>query len=384
MSGQFTPRFARASGAALFASVMLAGAAQAQDRNLDTEPSAGKIFSGDLAETDKTTQFALTLRAGQAVDLTAAPVDGADPYLRVYDARSDALLAENDDSDGLGAHVQLYSEETKRLRIEVSNAAVDGPQGTMKFELIVRPSDYRPKPPLEIALGQKLSGSLAGGEDQLFRFHAERGQLWQFTMNRAPGSELDPAVEVFAGNSAAGDALASDDDSGGGLDARVRFLVPTTGDYVARGYAVTETGGDYVFVAGQAVPAKPAELLDIDVGRPASDTIDADVPVRFYRLSPRARSAIAAAPGAVVVELNHVGGSDEGALDPVLDVGFETPLGFSSVLNDDDSGGDTDARILLDASTLTPTWLEALRIRASGFLQTEGEYELTLRTDIGD
>lgn len=65
-------------------------------------------------------------------------------------------------------------------------------------------------------------------------------------------------------------------------------------------------------------------------------------------------------------------------LDPMLEVGFQTPLGFTSMLSDDDGGGETNARLELDAAQLTGDWLAALRIKAAAFLESQGHYELTV------
>ena len=61
--------------AALLASTPL-GAVQAQDLDLDREPSVGKVFSGEVPEGGGAARFLLSLPAGQALDLTAAPVGG--------------------------------------------------------------------------------------------------------------------------------------------------------------------------------------------------------------------------------------------------------------------------------------------------------------------
>jgi len=368
-------RHAGLLGAALIAVAMPWAGTRAQDRNLDSEPSAGKVVRGETDAGGAPARFLFGLQAGQAIEVTATPVGGSDPYLKVYDAGSGELLADNDDSAGsLAANVKVFSQSARRLRIEVSNAAGDD---AMRFELIVRPSDYRPRPAQVIALGQTLSGELDSGEEQLFRFRAERGQLWEFTLAQGPGSELDPALEVFAGERSGGDALASDDDGGGGLNARVRFLAPASGTYVVRGYGVGSTAGTYVMSAGRAQATAPADVGELDLGRAATGTIDGDTRQRFYRLSERARTALAADRGVLVVEMRHTG-DDDSAIDPVLDVGFETPLGFASLISDDDGGEGSDARVVLDVSELTPVWLEALRIKASGFLATAGDYSLTL------
>lgn len=370
-------RYAAFAAAALIGIAQAPAGVRAQDRNLDSEISTGKVFRGEVDAGGPAARFLLGLQGGQALEVTAAPVGGSDPYLKVYDAASGELLGENDDSGGsLAASVRVFSDTARRLRIEVSNAAGED---AMRFELLVRPSDYRPRPAQDITLGQTLSGELDSGGEQLFRFRAERGQLWEFTLAQGPGSELDPALQVFAGERGGGDALASDDDGGGGLNARLRFLAPASGAYVVRGYGVGSTAGTYVMSAGRAQAAAPADARALDLGRAAAGKIDGATRERFYRLSAAARSALAASPGVLVIDLHRTGEGEE-ALDPVLDVGFDTPLGFASLVGDDDGGEDSDARVVLDVAELTPVWLEALRIKASGFLDTAGDYTLTVTT----
>jgi hypothetical protein len=371
--------------AALLAAAPLA----AQDRDLDREPSVGKVFTGEVPEGGGSARYLLTLQAGQAVDLTAAPVGGSDPVLRVYDAGSDALIAENDDSAGtLAANVRLFSETAKRVRIEVANAASEGEGGdaAIRFDLILRPSDYRPKPVVPLALGDSQTGILARSDEQLFRFTGQRGQLWDIALAAAPGSELDPALQVFAGEVAGGEVLMQDDDGGGGLNARVRFLVPETGTYTVRAYGVGTTEGDFALSVGRSAAALAASVKTVELGQPVFGTLELGADEHVYRLSERARRAIAAGDGALVIELSRSGDAEEGGtvLDPMLEVGFETPLGFTSLLSDDDSAGESNARLVLDASSMTGPWLEALRIKARAFEQSAGHYALDVSEAAGD
>lgn len=366
----------------LFVTALLAGAIPlapvvAQDRDLDREAPQGKVFRGELGDNDEPARFRLTLEGGQAIELTAAQVAGSDPFLRVFDAGSGELLAENDDSAGsLSATVRLYSPQTRRVRIEVTSASLDEAFGPSRFDLILRPSDYRPRPPRSLALGETLSGTLGSDDDQLFRFRAESGQILTIAMNQAEGSGLDPIFEIFAGDDPVGEPLASDDDGGGGLDARVRFPVPRTGSYVVRAHGVSPSAGAFTISSALAA-AIDTTPIEIDLDRPVSGTLDGDAPERFYRLSERARSALGSAPGMLVVDLRHTGEEEE-ALDPVVEVGFQTPLGFSSVANDDDGGGGMDARVSIDVSQLDADWLENLRIKAGAFSASTGGYELVV------
>lgn len=373
--------------AALLASTPLAAQAQDAGLDLDREPSVGKVFAGEVPEGGEAASYLLTLQAGQAVDLTAAPVGGSDPILRVYEAGSDTLIAENDDSGGtLAANVRLFSETAKRVRIEVGSAAVDGEDGAMRFDLILRPSDYRPKPVVPLTLGGGHAGTLERSDEQLFRFDAQRGQLWDLALAAAPGSELDPALQIYAGEVAGGEVLMQDDDGGGALNARARFLVPETGTYTARAYAVGTTEGAYELSVGRSAAALAASVKTVELGQAVSGTLEEGAGEHVYRLSDRARRAIAAGTGPLVIALNRTGDAEEGGsiLDPMLEVGFETPLGFTSLLSDDDGGGETNARLVLDASTLTGPWLEALRIKARAYDESAGHYTLEISETGGE
>jgi hypothetical protein len=362
--------------AALLAATPWSGA-HAQERNLDSEPSVGKVFAGTLDADSDTATFLMTLRGGQAIDLTVAPVAGSDPAVRVVDAASDLLLASNDDSNGsLASNVRLYSEANRRVRIEVTNAALERPEGPMRFDLILRPSDYRPRAAQDIELGSEYEGTLGSNEEQLYRFTGERGQVWTFRMASAEGSSLDPAVEVFAGDAPSGEALGGDDDGGGGLNSQFVFAVPENGDYVLRAYAVGSSQGAYTLTTG-AVRSAAVEVADIALGVPLTGSIDAGQE-RIFRLDEASRAVLAGEPGALVIELTHTE-EGEDVLDPIVAVGFDTPLGFSAAATNDDGGGGTNASVTIDGSMLTPAWLESLRIKASGYLQTDGPFELVVR-----
>ena len=81
-------RYLLPAAAALLAAAPLA-AATAQDVDLDRAPSVGKVFTGEVPD-----------GGGAAVSSSASPVGGSDPVMRVYDAATDGLIAENDDSAG--------------------------------------------------------------------------------------------------------------------------------------------------------------------------------------------------------------------------------------------------------------------------------------------
>ena len=180
---------------------------------------------------------------------------------------------------------------------------------------------------------------------------------------------------------AGGGALGQDDDGGGGLNARLRFLVPETGTYTVRAYTIGQSEGAFAFTAGRTAAALAAAVREIGLGEAVTGTLGGSSGEQVFRLSQRARRAIASGDGTLVIALDRAGDAEEGSdtvLDPMLEVGFETPLGFSSLLSDDDGGEDANARLVFDASELDATWLEALRIKAKPFQESEGHFALTV------
>lgn len=348
--------------------------AWAQVRDLDSAQPDGRVFVGAYGSSDRPAAFQLTLRADQAIEVEAAAGDGSDPMLKVFEADSGRLIAENDDAPGgLSARVRLYSPADMKLRLEVSD--VLGAGG--RYRLTVVPTDYRPNPVREIAQGQRHGGNLGPGEEQLFHIRSRgAGEAWDLVLANE-GSELDPYLSIFAGDVPVGSPLATDDDGADGLNARLRFVTPGPGTFTVRASGVGSSGGDYVFTASQGVPPRPAETLEVALGRMVRGTLSGDPPQQMYRLSDGARTAIArGGVSALVVEMTAPA---DGSLDPVVEVGFETPLGFFAVARDDDGGGGTNARLSLDLAQLSGSadWLNSLRIRATSFAG-EGDFELTV------
>jgi hypothetical protein len=374
MGGSFT------SGAAIgllacAANLFWADIAQAQVRDLDTESSAGKVYAGEYGGNGEAARFALTLGAGEGIQIEALPVAGSDPRISVFDSGTGELLAENDDQPGtVAARVRLFGEERRRLRIEVS-ASPGGPEagpGT-RFVLLVMPSDYRPSPPRDIAAGQRHAGELVAGDEQLFRVAATQGQAWEFALAAPAGSALDPFLQVL---DASGEPLASDDDGGDGLNALLHFTAPRAAIYTVRASGLGSSAGSYVFNAAILGDMPPAEIEQLDFGRAVRGTLRGGGETRLYRLSPSARAAIASGLAAAAIEMTAA----DSELDPLVEVGFQTPLGFSAVRSDDDGGGGLNARLVLDFAEFAGEgdWLDRFRIRAHRAIG-EGSYEIVVR-----
>ena len=108
-----------------------------------------------------------------------------------------------------------------------------------------------------------------------------------------------------------------------------------------------------------------------------------------YRLDDEAVAAIRAGRGKVTFEMERVEGEDENfasSVDPMLELGFETPLGFVVAESDDDGGEGLNARLPIDLSPLAEggDWLDRLVIHATSLGDETGAYSITLREGLLD
>ena len=356
-----------------------AAPAAAQARDLDRESSTGKVVSGRFGEGGAPAVFTLTLAADRGVEVDALPVGGSDPRIAVFEENASEPFAQNDDQGGtLGAMVRLYSASRKRVRIEVSSSAGEVPPGAAsQFNLLVLPSDYRPNPEKDVAPGQTVEGSLRQDDEQLFHFQAEAGRVWEFAfVKRGDSSPLDPFLQVFRGRTATGEPLETDDDGGGDLNSLLRFSVPEPGPYTIRLSSLNAAAGDYTFSARDAGVVEQTEDATLSLGPEIPGEVGGKVETRVYRLSDDAKAELAGA-SAVIVRMQAAEGS---GVDPLLQVGFESPLGFTAALTDDDGGGGLNSclRIGLAGFADDPAWLDRLRIKASSSLGGQGSFQIGL------
>lgn len=351
-----------------------------QPRDLDRMASDVRIFNGEV--TANPANFAVTIPAGTALLIEARPKVGSnlDPFLRVRDAVTNEVLVEDDDSAGeLGGRGLIFAEQERRIEIEVTGeGATEGGNGRGTFELSLRPTDWRPTPARAIGKEERVTGTLMTQEQHVFYVEAAAGDVLNVTL-RPTGSGVDPTLELRRGRSATGELIAEDDDSAGNLGARIVRGIDRAGSYtiVARniggatgGYSLGLGSGN----AGTGLPeAKTIALGIVESGdlNAAADAGDFTGRV-VYKLDNAAKAALRSRPGAITVRFRKL--DDESGFDPIMDVGFDTPLGFTTLMTDDDSGGELDAAVTIDLSAAAskPEWLDALRFVGRSVSEGEG------------
>lgn len=231
-----------------------------------------------------------------------------------------------------------------------------------------------------IRVGQTVEGRLTAEsrkapEDQsyydLYTFTGRRGERVRFTLR---STDFDAYLNVGrSGKDGAFESLDTDDDGGGGTDARVSLTLPDDGTYAVR--ANTLRAGDtgaYTLQAEQGVAPAPPVLRPIAVGQSLSgDLAESDPELDdnshydLYTFQARAGDGVTAT-------------LRSSAFDAFLVLGRMRGDDFEEIQSDDDHGGGTDARV---STTLTEAGTYTLRVNSYEGGKT-GAYTLELASGV--
>lgn len=353
--------------------------------------AVGGTVGGEVAEAGSPVAISLRASPGQTVQLDAIPAprapEGLDLVMRVYDADGE-LVGEDDDSGGaLNPSITVTSDAGGLYRVEVDVLDEGGP-----FTLLARESVFVPEVTTPLAFsGGRAERSVAfpADDDGLFTFPGRRGEVYSITLvadeSDEEGGAADPMLELFPGDGTAQGSLASDDDGGGGLNSRIVAELPDDGPYTVRVSSLSGTGSARLAIA--KITPQDAPVGTLAYGRAAAVAFsensplvigDADrplVPYALFRL-PASPAPRAMAGGDETIVLT----ATSAELDPWLEVGLDTPLGFAVILSNDDHDG-LDSRLELDPADFdgadAADWWSKLRIRVSAPAGSMGEIEVT-------
>jgi hypothetical protein len=157
--------------------------------------------------------------------------------------------------------------------------------------------------PQAITYEQTVTGELATPlEEVLYIFTATQQDAITVTMDSTNGS-FDPLLILT--DQTQQTVLAVDNDSGGNRNARLRFVIPTTGDYVIKATAVKGSGdinGSYTLTltqnSGAPAPSLNAaplpQVVALKPGEASNGELNDSVRFRLYTLRARANEPITA------------------------------------------------------------------------------------------
>ncbi|MGV9010376.1 PPC domain-containing protein [Brevundimonas sp.] len=190
--------------------------------------------------------------AGQRLEFTLRS-DAFDAYLAIYEDGRDEALATDDDGLGSGTDSRLRFTAEKDGDYLLHARTLSGLEGgDYTLSLTERPPVAPVPEPGTIALGQTRDGTLdnedpevdEGGNYDAYVFTADAGQRLTFDL---VSSAFDPVVRVGRMEGGVFTELAMNDDGPDTeLNSRLIFAAPSSGSYVVRATALSDSGaGEY-------------------------------------------------------------------------------------------------------------------------------------------
>jgi Bacterial pre-peptidase C-terminal domain len=252
-----------------------------------------------VAESDgdekRVQRFSFTAQAGQTyrIEANSSAFDIIAAVGRLKTGGVLNALESDDDSGGnQNAALRFRAVESGVHVVEVASVGDQNKMGAFDVKVTQAPPDRPPAAAKPIALGQTLSGALVDGNarradpDSLFDSYSialTAGQTVVVRMNQpANDAKLDPFVQIGRGTPSAFEMLAEDDDTGPGLNARLRFTAPSAGTYLIRATTVNaKSDGAYSLnVAEPPAMVMPPAPTPLAIGATVTGALDASDPTR--------------------------------------------------------------------------------------------------------
>ncbi|MGI8734448.1 MAG: pre-peptidase C-terminal domain-containing protein [Pyrinomonadaceae bacterium] len=243
-----------------------------------TPISNGQTLNGTLVAEDcslpdssRYDLYSFSASAGQQVAITMTAAAPLDAYLILVGPDSVEIAENNDGGGGTNARIPPVSGAFGTLPATgtytiYANSNLGNQFGSYSISLSFSGVTC-PKTP--IALGQTINGTLAAGD---CRLPIDGSFLDQYSFNGTAGQQIaigqaSTALDSFLILlSPTGSAVAGDDDSGGGLNARIpgptgAFTLPSTGEYVILANTIDTNGtGPYSITLSTASVAASVQL----------------------------------------------------------------------------------------------------------------------------
>ncbi len=377
-TGDFTIRLQRVGAAALVNTQRSTGSI----RNLPIGETISHELTAEneiLPDSSYAQRYRVQLVAGQQVQITLQG-DDFDAYLMLLDDDDTVVARDDDSAGGTDARIDFTAAKTGPHIIIVNSL---GKQEEGAFALFVEhkggpQANTNAEPDINIksiSIGQTVTGALTSASAKL-----DDGTYYDvYTLTGVPNTTVDILLasvdfDAYLLLSSFSDQeltqLESDDDSGGGTDAKITYRIPDSGVYVIRVNTLSEgESGFYVLsvTSSDSSPiSQPTRFSRISIGQTVSGTLSESSSVMdddsYYD-----NYLIVGVPNTTVtITLKS---SD---FDAYLLLGTFANNSFSSLETDDDGAGGTDSQI-----TFTFTDSGAYMIRANTLTAgSTGDYTL--------
>ncbi|MBI5667051.1 MAG: PPC domain-containing protein [Chloroflexi bacterium] len=198
----------------------------------------GDTVQGEITADDINRYYAFEAKANDLITVRMTRLTGSlDSFLILANAGLQQLSADDDSGGGQNAKIENFLVPADGLYYLIASR-FDGDTGTTtgsyRLELQSLGSAFEdvPEDVQRISYGTTVTGRIDDQTPEVtFAFWGFQGDAISIALNRGDG-DLDPAVRLL---DADGSLLASDDDSGGGQNARIaRYVLPRSGPYTIR------------------------------------------------------------------------------------------------------------------------------------------------------
>lgn len=203
-------------------------------------PAAGQTpwtAAGELTDADsqgdgqrRYDSHPLRLEAGQRYRISV-DAEAFDPLAELYrPGRAEPVARDDDSGPGVNARIAYTPTESGDYVLRVTAFSAEG-RGAYTAALALQRPQAPPRPGAEAGAGR-----LEDGEYDQYAIRLEAGRRYRISVDSA---DFDPIARLYrAGRD---EPVAENDDAGGGLNSRISYMPPESGDYVLR---VASFGGD--------------------------------------------------------------------------------------------------------------------------------------------
>ncbi len=274
--------------------------------------------------------------------------NGFAPFLEIGKIKAgenctDCNIGGNDAKGAIFA--KYYSQSGEKIQIRIS---ANRPENFGNYAINTKLIDYIEPPPKTINFPAKISGKLsfddANDVDFLFKdaylVKLSKGQLIDIDLK---SNAFDPMLEITDPNG----KIISDDDNGSGKNSFLNYKAQIAGNYRIEVKTNDYNLGDYNLTLSTPKAKTPNFISPIEIGQTIKSHID--------------KNDLVFENGDNIIAKNYSFAVQKGKsywvfvnsndFDPFIEIGKNSPNGFNSIANDDDSGKNNGAIILYKAQS---------------------------------
>ncbi|NQW62314.1 MAG: pre-peptidase C-terminal domain-containing protein [Deltaproteobacteria bacterium] len=218
----------------------------------------GALTDGDARRADGQWVKAFRFNAKAADEIEARLTAQFDAYLILLSPTGETVAQADEGGGGTNAKLRASLPLSGEYTLLVSSAA-SGSGGDFTVELLgAEPASATPARPLTPGTMQRANMAAQVGGTRVSDRYTLVSKGAQYLDARMSAENFDPLLSLVGPG---GDLLATDDDSGGGTNARIRYTLPAAGNYtlIASRFDAA-TGGDYLLSAELTQPPTVAAL----------------------------------------------------------------------------------------------------------------------------